>query len=82
MEITGLLMGELWRSELNDVAAVDFLSDGLSLLQRLKGRLEVEGSGDAVRPELIEAEARDARAIYERIVEEPARAAGWKPRRA
>jgi len=27
-------------------------------------------------------EAADARAIYERLVEEPARAAGWKPRRA
>jgi glutamate-ammonia-ligase adenylyltransferase len=30
----------------------------------------------------IEAEAKAARAIYQRIVEEPARAAGWKPRRA
>jgi glutamate-ammonia-ligase adenylyltransferase len=30
----------------------------------------------------IEAEAKAARAIYGRIVEEPARAAGWKPRRA
>ncbi len=30
----------------------------------------------------IEAEAAAARAIYQRIVEEPARAAGWKPRRA
>ena len=30
----------------------------------------------------IEAEAKTARAIYRRIVEEPARAAGWKPRRA
>ncbi len=29
----------------------------------------------------IEAEAKAARAIYQRIVEEPARAAGWKPRR-
>jgi len=29
----------------------------------------------------IEAEAAAARAIYRRIIEEPARAAGWKPRR-
>jgi glutamate-ammonia-ligase adenylyltransferase len=29
----------------------------------------------------IEAEAKSARAIYQSIVEEPARAAGWKPRR-
>ena len=29
----------------------------------------------------IEAEAKAARAIYQSIVEEPARAAGWKPRR-
>jgi glutamate-ammonia-ligase adenylyltransferase len=28
----------------------------------------------------IEAETQAARAIYTRIVEEPARAAGWKPR--
>ena len=30
----------------------------------------------------IAAESAEARAIYRRIVEEPARAAGWHPRRA
>jgi glutamate-ammonia-ligase adenylyltransferase len=30
----------------------------------------------------IEAEATVARAIYVRMIEKPARAAGWKPRRA
>jgi glutamate-ammonia-ligase adenylyltransferase len=42
----------------------------------------IEGAADiAALRRRIEAEAADARAIYRRIVEEPARAAGWKPRR-
>jgi glutamate-ammonia-ligase adenylyltransferase len=40
-----------------------------------------EGATDlAVLRQRIEAEAAQVRAIYRRIVEEPARAAGWKPR--
>jgi [glutamine synthetase] adenylyltransferase / [glutamine synthetase]-adenylyl-L-tyrosine phosphorylase len=40
-----------------------------------------EGATDlAVLRQRIEAEAAEVRAIYWRIVEEPARAAGWKPR--
>ncbi len=41
-----------------------------------------EGATDlGVLRQRIEAEAAEARAIYRRIVEEPARTAGWKPRR-
>jgi len=40
-----------------------------------------EGATDlGVLRRRIETEAAEARAIYRRIVEEPARAAGWKPR--
>jgi glutamate-ammonia-ligase adenylyltransferase len=40
-----------------------------------------EGATDLmVLRQRIEAEAAQVRAIYRRIVEEPARAAGWKPR--
>jgi [glutamine synthetase] adenylyltransferase / [glutamine synthetase]-adenylyl-L-tyrosine phosphorylase len=42
---------------------------------------QTEGAGDfAELRALIEAETAAARAIYTRLVEEPARAAGWQPR--